>query len=60
MSDWKQVMEEVLLRGIQGQLEDHYILKLASGCKPDEAIDFMEAKYMAEQVYASWHKGWTR
>ena len=58
-----QVLEEVVLRGIQGQIEDNYLLQIAQGPGKDwdsKIGGFAEAKYMAEQVYASWHKGWTR
>lgn len=51
------VLERVMLRGIQGELEDAYLRQVLENKDTDGLQNVYEAKYMAQQIFASW-KGW--
>lgn len=48
-----QVLERVVLRGIEGQIGDSYLKAVLKG-NTDVLADYYEAPCMAEQVYMSW------
>lgn len=51
------VGERIVLRGLQGLIEDQMLSRTTKRNDPVWLEDFLEAKYMAHQVYA-YHRGW--
>ncbi len=49
--------ERVVLRGLEGIIGDQCLLRIMQQPQADGLADFMEAKYMAEQVFAQM-RGW--
>lgn len=58
-----ELMQHIVLRGIQGRLEDYFLMLIVQNewkdaSHSDEAMrNQFEARYMAEQLYAI-GKGW--
>ena len=53
----RELMERVVLRGIEGLISDKYLLELAKSDYTAALSDYYQAKQMAEQVFAH-GRGW--